>query len=57
MKRKEKKRKEKQFWVKSRLTTIHAPPRNEDDVKTNQMIQRNHGYNNRKQLHAPPEGH
>jgi hypothetical protein len=36
-------------------TAIHAPPREKEDAKTNQMMRRIHGYNHRSQLHELPE--
>jgi hypothetical protein len=37
-------------------TTTHIAPREEEDVKTNQMIRKNYGYNHWSQSHASLEG-
>jgi len=44
-KERKKRRKEKQFWVKPRRAPIHAPPKEEENAETNQMMWYNHGYN------------
>jgi hypothetical protein len=50
-----KKEKEKKDWKRKTIsgrTTIHTLPIEEKDVKTNQMIRRNHDYNRWSQPHV-----
>jgi hypothetical protein len=47
--------KEKKIDIKPYLTTIHAPLKKKEDVKTNQMMWWHHNYHHCNQPCAPPK--